>query len=174
MEKYSSGRRGSPAKGVGRGTGARVQIPPSPYEKAAHPKGSGCFFVHRGKDLNPKRRVPAGAEKPSAAGGRYSEVFLAQRSKSREAKASRRFWAPQGGLAEQVQIPPSPLYILQTVFHFGKRFFLCLSGLWGTYFLSKRASIDTNCLEHLEHFYTIPKVNAFSMRSILSFSGERS
>ena len=30
MEKYSSGRRGSPAKGVGRATGARVQIPPSP------------------------------------------------------------------------------------------------------------------------------------------------
>ena len=30
MEKYSRGRRGSPAKGVGRVTGARVQIPPSP------------------------------------------------------------------------------------------------------------------------------------------------
>ena len=30
MEKYSSGRRGAPAKGVGRETGARVQIPPSP------------------------------------------------------------------------------------------------------------------------------------------------
>ena len=30
MEKYSSGRRGAPAKGVGRATGARVQIPPSP------------------------------------------------------------------------------------------------------------------------------------------------
>ena len=29
-EKYSSGRRGAPAKGVGRETGARVQIPPSP------------------------------------------------------------------------------------------------------------------------------------------------
>ena len=30
MEKYPRGRRGSPAKGVGRVTGARVQIPPSP------------------------------------------------------------------------------------------------------------------------------------------------
>ena len=30
MEKYSSGRRGAPAKGIGRVTGARVQIPPSP------------------------------------------------------------------------------------------------------------------------------------------------
>jgi hypothetical protein len=30
MEKYSSGRRGAPAKGVGRVTGARVQIPLSP------------------------------------------------------------------------------------------------------------------------------------------------
>mgnify|MGYP001709275264 CR=1 FL=1 len=30
MENYSSGWRGSPAKGVGRATGARVQIPDSP------------------------------------------------------------------------------------------------------------------------------------------------
>ena len=30
MEKYSSGRRGAPAKGIGRETGAGVQIPPSP------------------------------------------------------------------------------------------------------------------------------------------------
>ena len=29
MRKYPRGRRGSPAKGVGRETGARVQIPPS-------------------------------------------------------------------------------------------------------------------------------------------------
>ena len=29
-EKYSRGRRGAPAKGIGRETGARVQIPPSP------------------------------------------------------------------------------------------------------------------------------------------------
>ena len=29
-EKYSRGRRGAPAKGVGRSRGARVQIPPSP------------------------------------------------------------------------------------------------------------------------------------------------
>ena len=29
-EKYSRGRRGAPAKGVGRATGARVQIPLSP------------------------------------------------------------------------------------------------------------------------------------------------
>ena len=30
-EKYSRGRRGAPAKGVGRVTGARVQIPLSPF-----------------------------------------------------------------------------------------------------------------------------------------------
>ena len=30
-EKYSRGRRGAPAKGVGRETGARVQIPPAPF-----------------------------------------------------------------------------------------------------------------------------------------------
>ena len=33
MEKYSRGRRGAPAKGVGRATGARVQIPLSPLAK---------------------------------------------------------------------------------------------------------------------------------------------
>ena len=31
LEKYSSGWRGAPAKGVGRSRGARVQIPPSPF-----------------------------------------------------------------------------------------------------------------------------------------------
>ena len=31
MEKYSRGWRGAPAKGVGRVTGARVQIPLSPF-----------------------------------------------------------------------------------------------------------------------------------------------
>ena len=30
-EKYSSGRRGAPAKGIGRVTGARVRIPLSPF-----------------------------------------------------------------------------------------------------------------------------------------------
>ena len=33
LEKYSSGRRGAPAKGIGRVTGARVQIPPSPFSQ---------------------------------------------------------------------------------------------------------------------------------------------
>ena len=32
LEKYSRGRRGAPAKGIGRVTGARVQIPPSPFK----------------------------------------------------------------------------------------------------------------------------------------------
>jgi hypothetical protein len=32
-EKYSSGSRGSPAKGLGWVTGARVRIPPSPPVK---------------------------------------------------------------------------------------------------------------------------------------------
>ena len=30
-EKYSRGRRGAPAKGIGRVTGARVRIPLSPF-----------------------------------------------------------------------------------------------------------------------------------------------
>ena len=36
LEKYSRGRRGAPAKGVGRATGARVQIPPSPPNQKPH------------------------------------------------------------------------------------------------------------------------------------------
>ena len=35
MEIYSSGWRGAPAKGVGRATGARVQIPDSPPETSS-------------------------------------------------------------------------------------------------------------------------------------------
>ena len=48
MEKYPSGRRGSPAKGVGRETGARVQIPPSP-PKNGHPYGCPFFNAVRNK-----------------------------------------------------------------------------------------------------------------------------
>jgi hypothetical protein len=33
LEKYSSGSRGAPAKGIGREIGARVRIPPSPLLK---------------------------------------------------------------------------------------------------------------------------------------------
>ena len=37
-EMYSSGWRGAPAKGVGRATGARVQIPPSPFNNKTFEK----------------------------------------------------------------------------------------------------------------------------------------
>ena len=51
MEKYPSGRRGSPAKGVGRVTGARVQLPPSPpNEKSA---ASGLILLEW-KGVEPK------------------------------------------------------------------------------------------------------------------------
>ena len=44
-EKYSRGRRGAPAKGVGRATGARVQIPPAPLtERKRQSEYSGCLF----------------------------------------------------------------------------------------------------------------------------------
>ena len=36
MQKYSSGRRGVPAKDVGRVTGARVQISPSAPKKTQY------------------------------------------------------------------------------------------------------------------------------------------
>ena len=46
MEKYPSGRRGSPAKGVGLLKGARVQIPASPLiEKPVIAMITGLFFV---------------------------------------------------------------------------------------------------------------------------------
>ena len=46
MQKYPSGSRGSPAKGVVRETVARVQIPPSaPFTPVAF--GSGCLLAER-------------------------------------------------------------------------------------------------------------------------------
>ena len=44
-EKYSRGRRGAPAKGVGRVTGARVQISPSPFSKNPSTMRFDGFFV---------------------------------------------------------------------------------------------------------------------------------
>ena len=44
MEKYSRGRRGAPAKGVGRGTAARVRIPLSPPVKK-HVDLRSTFFI---------------------------------------------------------------------------------------------------------------------------------
>lgn len=41
LEKYSRGWRGAPAKGVGRETGARVQIPLSPLH---YPETTGMIF----------------------------------------------------------------------------------------------------------------------------------
>ena len=43
MEKYSRGWRGAPAKGVGRATGARVQIPLSPL----FPRIKKLFFLEK-------------------------------------------------------------------------------------------------------------------------------
>ena len=59
LEKYSRGRRGAPAKGVGRVTGARVQIPPSPPQKGT--PFWGCLFVIW-EDLSPS---DGGAGEPS-------------------------------------------------------------------------------------------------------------
>ena len=51
LEKYSSGRRGAPAKGVGRVTGAEVQIFSSPPNKMGHFLVS-FFILFGGEDLN--------------------------------------------------------------------------------------------------------------------------
>ena len=45
MEKYPSGRRGSPAKGVVWETAARVQIPPSPPPKDTDIDTMSVFFL---------------------------------------------------------------------------------------------------------------------------------
>ena len=52
-EKYSRGRRGAPAKGVGRETGARVQIPPSPF----------FSDVSNGKEFSDVKRILFSIEK---------------------------------------------------------------------------------------------------------------
>ena len=46
MEKYSRGRRGAPAKGVGRATGARVQIPLSPLRISQKVLDKGLFMCY--------------------------------------------------------------------------------------------------------------------------------
>ena len=51
MEKYSSGRRGAPAKGVGRVTGAEVQIFSSPPEKAHICLPRQCVLFSTKSDL---------------------------------------------------------------------------------------------------------------------------
>ena len=45
LEKYSRGRRGAPAKGVGRATGARVQIPLSPSKNLFTSYSKTGFFA---------------------------------------------------------------------------------------------------------------------------------
>ena len=49
VEKYSRGRRGAPAKGVGWETAARVQIPPSPPKEIARSPWDFGLFPFRGK-----------------------------------------------------------------------------------------------------------------------------
>ena len=49
------GRRGAPAKGVGRVTGARVQISPSPETKR---QANACLFLFSG-EIELERRLPA-------------------------------------------------------------------------------------------------------------------
>ena len=60
MEKYSSGRRGAPAKGVGRVTGAEVQIFSSPPKQKD--RSCACLFVLPTKDLNFFGSVTTGKE----------------------------------------------------------------------------------------------------------------
>ena len=55
-----AGRRGAPAKGVGRGTDARVQIPPSPPFSYPQTKRCSSFFILKisWEDLNPRTANP--------------------------------------------------------------------------------------------------------------------
>ena len=46
MEKYSRGRRGAPAKGVGRETGARVRISPAPPHKLIKSSDDSELFFY--------------------------------------------------------------------------------------------------------------------------------
>ena len=61
MQKYPSGRRGSPAKGGGRETVARVQIPPSaPNPEVFTGKDFGIFYSRKSLALILGGAVPAG------------------------------------------------------------------------------------------------------------------
>ena len=97
-EKYSRGWRGAPAKGVGRETGARVQIPPSPPRKQV--SKDACFFDEKNKELNPSAGDRRGLRFGAPRSG-WSEKGLAQRSKKsrkRVGEPRRFFREPQEGL----------------------------------------------------------------------------
>ena len=64
MEKYSRGRRGAPAKGVGRVTGAKVQILSSPPKKTVVLLGD-CLFSFCRRIFEPERRSADNVVKPS-------------------------------------------------------------------------------------------------------------
>ena len=51
-EKYSRGRRGAPAKGVGRATGAGVQISPSPPTQEPPPRAGALVLADQSRFLN--------------------------------------------------------------------------------------------------------------------------
>ena len=68
MEKYPRGRRGSPAKGVGRVTVARVQIPLSPPNK--NPPKRVDFLFGGETDFSQPSDEVARAATATAAGGR--------------------------------------------------------------------------------------------------------
>ena len=57
MEKYPSGRRGSPAKGVVRVTAARVQIPASPHEKPCRIKVCRVLFIEKYPNRTPTGKI---------------------------------------------------------------------------------------------------------------------
>ena len=61
-----AGRRGAPAKGVGRVTVARVQIPPSPPVKRANL--FGLLFLLLNKELNPRDGVAWGTSTTASCG----------------------------------------------------------------------------------------------------------
>ena len=72
------GRRGSPAKGVDRDTGARVQISLSPPNKKD--TFTVSFFVAvLMQRFELEQREPGGEKLTSASCGRYSELISAQR-----------------------------------------------------------------------------------------------
>ena len=94
MEKYSRGRRGAPAKGVGRETGARVQIPPSPPTKSKHEKV--LVFLRAENKKNPSaggKRAPS----QTASGGRKREDEVVLRSVMAEPIGESKSRGPQTG-----------------------------------------------------------------------------
>ena len=82
MEMYSRGRRGAPAKGVGRVTGARVQISPSPPEKSINLDTRLVLFSTKSVLRRDKSDSQMKSLRDEIAYGEYKTDLISSKSKT--------------------------------------------------------------------------------------------